>query len=249
MNKVIPTYEQFITEGRYDQLTGLITKEIFKTIKIAHSLHNLGVLKDLGELDANGFNDIQLEVNGGTQIDTDVFLKIKFTEGLSDKFAIDGTAWNTMDDISAIEIELNLDPNHIPKIYSKLNGFIQDAVRHEIEHLTQAGHNKKPFRPVPTRAKTRNKISFDFGNAYKYFILRDEIPAMVHGMYRKTKVEKVPLDETFDIYLNYMIKEKFISIKERDLILKKWFAYSLKKLPAAQYSDKYNYILDKLRTK
>lgn len=248
MNKIVPSYKEFILEGKYDQLTGLITKEIFKIIKIGFTLHQLGLLKDLGEIDKNGFNDVVIEIDG-TKIDTDVFLKLKFTKNLPQKFAIDGSAWNAMQDISAIEIELNLDPNHIPKIYSKLNGFIQDAVRHELEHLTQGGQNKKSFRPMPTRAKTRNRISFDFGNAYKYFILRDEIPAMVHGMYRKTKIEKNTLDKTFDIYLDYMIDEKFISRKERDTILKKWFAYSLKKLPSAQYSDKYNYILDKLRKK
>jgi len=249
MSKIIPTYTEYIFEGRYDQLTGILTREIFKTIKIAYSFHSLGISDELGAVDEDGFYGMQLEYNKGKNLfDTEVFVRLKFSDSVSGNgFSIDGGAWTTGKLSSEIEIEIVIDPNQIPKIYSKLNGFIQDAIRHEIEHLTQAGPNKNPERPLATREKTRNKISIDLGNAYKYFILRDEIPAMVHGMYRKAKIEKISLDNAFDIYLNYMIEEKVISIKERDIILKKWFEYSLKKLPTAQYSKKYNYILDKLQ--
>lgn len=248
MNKnFVPTFEQYIFEGKYDKLTGILTKKIFNFLKVGYSLYSLGLLDQLGKIDDEGFFGAFVS-DDKTILDVDTFLRFKFSKDVSSTgFAIEAFAYNKKGEDAAIEVVITLDPNRIPRIYSYLNGFIQDAVRHEIEHLTQGGENKKPFRPMPTRSKIRNRISVEKGNAYKYYILRDEIPAMCHGMYRKAKVEKITLDAAFDIYLNYIVEEDIISNQEKELVLKKWFEYSLKHLPAAQYSKKYDFILDKLR--
>jgi hypothetical protein len=153
-------------------------------------------------------------------------------------FVADGGAYTEDKEYAFIQLELTLDPANEPACYNKVVGVMKDIVRHEIEHLTQAGPNRLPQRPRATRSATRNKIAVNRGNAYKYYLLRDEVPAMVVGMNRLARHEKKPLDVVFLEFLEDQKPTKFLTDKEIRLIMKTWIAYARKRLPDALYSDR-----------
>jgi hypothetical protein len=217
------TLYQFLNEGRYDKISGTIVDAIWKCIKATSVL---------GEHKKKTFE--LGEFSGPVYIDEVNFYITR--EPIATGVAIDAGAYPSE---NSLEIILTIDPNKEPQIYNKVNSLLQDAVRHEIEHLTQGGENRIPDRPKITPAKVRDKISFKNGNAYKYFVLKDEIPAMVNGMYRSAKTEKKPLDIVFNEYLDYYIGENIISQKQADSIIKTWIEYAKKNLPVAQYSKEY----------
>jgi hypothetical protein len=167
-------------------------------------------------------------------IDTVVVKITRESIPVSRGFVVDAGAYVTDNEI---EVVINIDPTKEPQVYSKLNAVVQDAVRHEIEHLTQGGDNRMEGKPKLVGSSVRDKISVKNGNSYKYFLLRDEIPAMVHGMYRQAKKEKRPLDDIYNEYLDYFVEENVISKAEASKILKTWLALAKKELPAAIYSN------------
>jgi len=219
----IKSFQEFINEGRYDELTTKSVRACWPIIKLSSTAGISERTFDLGEISAGGvYFDLVLEIKRET---------LSFPQG----FVLDAGAYTQKGD-NLIEILINIDPSKEPQVYSILNAKLKDAFRHEIEHLSQAGKNKVPGKPTATRAKTRNKINVDNKNIYKYFLLRDEIPAMVHGMYKQAKTQKRPLDDIFNEYLDYFLDDKLISSSERDKILKVWIDFAKKNLPAAQYS-------------
>jgi hypothetical protein len=219
----IKSFQEFLFEGRYDKLTSKTVKSLWPVIKVTRVAGESEYVLNLDEISEGGiFFDLILEITR---------MPIPIPQG----FVIDAGAY-TQKGNNALEIIIKIDPTKEPQVYTKLNAKLQDAVRHEIEHLTQSGKNKVPGKPTATRAKTRDKINIDNNNIYKYFLLRDEIPAMVHGMYRQAKTEKRKLDEIFNEYLQYFIDEKIISNGEMEIVLDAWIRFAKKKLPAAQYS-------------
>lgn len=213
---------EYLNEGKYDKITGQIVDLIWTAIKIT---------RPKGEHEAEMYS-WEIDTSSPLYID-----EIKFyisREPVATGVSIDAGAYP---EENAIEVLLTIDPSAEPNIYNKVNSLLQDAVRHELEHLTQGGENRIIDRPKLTPEKTRNKIDAKFGNAHKYFTLKDEIPTMVNGMYRSAKTQKKPIDVVFNEYLNYYIGEKIITQKQADSILKVWIDYAKKNLPAAQYSE------------
>lgn len=215
---------EFLNEGRYDKISGHIVDLIWEAIKVT---------RPKGEHETEEFF-WYIDTPAPLYIDEVQFYITR--EPVATGVAIDAGAYVSE---NTIEVLLTIDPSQEPKIYNFVNSLLQDAIRHEIEHLTQGGENRIEDRPRLTPKTTRDKISIKKGNAHKYFTLRDEIPAMVNGMYRSAKTEKQPLDFIFNRYLEYYISEKILTQKQADKILKTWIDYAKKKLPAAQYSKDY----------
>ena len=85
-------------------------------------------------------------------------------------------------DAPTLEMVLYIRPEAEPSSYELLNRKILEYVRHEVEHLLQKGINQQPGHAVTTREKTRTAAE----TSYRYFLLADEIPAMVAGIDRKS---------------------------------------------------------------
>jgi len=136
-----------------------------------------------------------------------------------------------------IDVLIHLNPDYEPQSYVKLNSKLQDAVRHELEHLFQGPDNMsfKEKKAQPTNFSYRQKIQKP-GTTHRYFTLKDEIPAMVNGMYRQAKTEKRPLDDIFKEYIGYYLQSGEITQKQYDKILSIWIDYAKKNLPKAQFS-------------
>ena len=113
-----------------------------------------------------------------------------------------------------------------------MNYKLNDVVRHELEHITQVGKNKIAGRVKPSTSRQRELSQKD----YRYFLLRDEIPAMVAGMYRQAKTQKKELDIVFSNYLDYFIEIGQMTEEQKTLVMDTWIDYVKKNYPAAKFS-------------
>jgi len=227
---------KILKEGRYDSITRDAVKRIFDHIKKSKIAYDKG--RNIGKKESDGFYEDILH-SYDEPLDFYLSLRYKREKVRGGDFKLNAYAYSSDPDYAIVEVEIVINPDSEPKVYSTLNSHIQDAVRHEIEHLTQAGLNKKQGKAKPTRSGTRDKISIENKNAYKYFLLRDEIPAMVHGLYKKAKHDKQPLDVTMEDYLNIFIKNGSITRSEKDKTMKAWIAFAKKNLTSSKFSKKY----------
>lgn len=227
--KMLPIIDDLMLERDYNATTNTYVKQIMMVVN-----HSKAEFDKRGKPADTKFKIYQFNPIG-SRVEFDLELRLK-RKPLNQMFLADGGAYTESKDMTYIQLEIILDPKNEPDCYNKLVGVMKDILRHEIEHLTQAGMNKLPFRPRPTRNKTRDKISVRKGNAFKYYLLRDEIPAMVIGMQRLAKHEKKPLDTTFIEFLRDQQDDKHLTDKEIAIIMKTWMAYARKRLPNALYS-------------
>lgn len=163
--------------------------------------------------------------------------KIKFDE---DGFAIDANSFISEKDIPEIEITIIIDANRAAimpgkDVYDDLNNRLHEVLYHEITHLNQVGINKDPFNEDPHRHNLRK----DSKNSYKYFILPEEIEAMVGGMYRRSKLEDTPLDTIFIDHLKPYLSRKFLNRIQMEAIILIWIKYALENYPGVHFTDKY----------
>lgn len=212
-----------MAEGRYDRITGLIVDLIWKDINESYEEY----LNDPEENDLQMFrHKIKLQM----YFVLDVVIKRTMRKGLK----IDAN----VEDDKKMNIVMEIGSNIQPSKNKLLNAKLQDTVRHEIEHLTQIpGINRKRKKISPTSYAERDRIS-DLKDSYAYFVLPDEIPAMVHGLYRKAKTEHEPLDDEMHEYLKFFVKEKDITRAQMKKIMVIWIKAAKKLVPKAHYSYK-----------
>ena len=127
-------------------------------------------------------------------------------------------------------VALFFGPDFSPKSYEKLFYRLQEVMRHEIEHLTQGGPNRIPDRPIYYGSTS------DLKTVYGHHKNKIEVPALVHGFYRRAKIEKRPLDEIMVEDLDADIQKGLLSKKQAENLLTIWLDYAKKNLPAARYS-------------
>jgi len=207
-----------LTEGKYDRPTGLIVDKIWEYIKKSKE-NKKGTSAYKTKIDING---VYVEL---TTI-------IKRNKNLDFQLAVDANQSS-----NEIQVLIMLNPDYEPEQYNKLNAKLQDTVRHELEHTLQdpTSINYKSGKPKMTSLDYRGKIQQDPALVHRYFTLKDEIPAMVNGMYRQAKTEKQPLDVIFKEYLEYFIKSEDITQAQADKIIGVWIEYAKENLPKAQY--------------
>lgn len=216
--------EQLVSEGRYDKVTGEIVDLIWGFVK-----HSLKDYNATGEEVSHYKHTIKIE-------SADILLNtfIKREKDIGYDLAVDANYGD-----SEIDIMIHLNPDSEPFSYKKLNAKLQDAIRHEIEHSLQDPESSsfKEKKPLPTTLAYRAQVQRNPNNIHRYFTLKDEVPAMVFGMYRQAKTEKRFLDDVFKEYLGYYLEVNEITKKQYDKILNTWMAYAKKNLPKAKYSS------------
>jgi hypothetical protein len=203
MKQIIPTFNDYLFEGRYDKLTGTFADLIFDKIKETRKKWEKEKIKNpkLKTLDSDIITipkfDKTLKFKSLLRI-------IRKIGGMPMGFIIDGftdiqpEGYREKDDI---EIDITIDPNMEPQCYNKLNIWLQDAIRHEVEHLTQEGDNLMQHKAFPASQEERERITAK--NIWKYYLLSDEIDAMIHGLYKASKLNKTEFDITASDYLNH----------------------------------------------
>jgi len=241
---MIKRFSQFIFESKYDSLASVFARDAFGIIKktagsklgkeISREFEydnplefilsiKLVRVEEFEPAKSKYFNRLPWEVinfeNKGFAIDANSFIP-KENEPESPE----------------IEIVLYISPEAEPQCYPELNYKLIDNIRHELEHLLQKGINKRTGHIVNTRKSIRSRAESD----YHYFLLADEIPAMVAGMYASAKKKRVPLDQEFEEYLKPFIETKLISQPEADKVMSTWVTFAKKVYPAAKFSNKYH---------
>ena len=155
-------------------------------------------------------------------------LKVLWKDGLRG-FHSGGDAYNETTrnaaDAPLIEIRFEIDPNSFPNILSKVALELRDTLRHEIEHITQSGWNLKPSKYLPSDQAMRRKIETGEKPAAGYFLLKKEIPAMIHGLYMKAKKSKTPFAVVVNNYLDNWVLNNTITETEKQKIISTWKSY------------------------
>jgi hypothetical protein len=193
---------------------------------------------------------IELKLEESPDFDNDIHFKSLSWEEINFNrygFAIDANMHINKGDLMLPEIIITLiiQPSRIPKLYKELNHRLIDLIAHEINHTRQIGWNREPFKVRPSSNSDRQLAKKN----YKYFLLPDEVEAMVKGSYERSKEQKVEIDKIFDNYLNPFLMVGKINQKQYNQILSTWIKHTLENYPDANLSinnQKIKNIVDKI---
>jgi hypothetical protein len=208
-----------LTEGRYDAITRKVVRDIMKAVTEGDSdSYNLPWdISNEQDYEQEGLSfSLELEVIRSEEVDS-----FEVRTAIADE-----------DEENIIMMTIILGPRFNSQKLEKLFYKLQEDIRHEIEHFTQMGPNRIEDRPV-YKGSTAN-LKTVYGH-HKNVI---EVPALVHGFYRRAKLEKRPIDEIMMDDLDAEIEKGFLTKKQAQKLLTIWVDYAKKNLPHAIYRDK-----------
>ena len=209
-----------LTEGRYDAITRKVVRDIMKLVTTS----------------SFGDHDLPYDINNEEyeyqqeNLGFSVELQIVKTEKVED-FFIDAATSDNDDDETVMLVKVFLNPTFDKQNLEKLFYKLQEVVRHEVEHFTQHG----PFRieDRPTYKGDTTNLKTVYGH-HKNVV---EVPALVHGFYRRAKLEKKPLDEIMIEDLDSEIEKGLLTKNQAENLLTMWLTYAKKNLPSAIYKN------------
>lgn len=213
--------KQLLLEGAYDKITTDASRIIVNLIKAGETEGSIDLeLKSNAPVD---FMDMKVEI----PIYVNINVIIEYVDGTPGGYDAVGFA-----DTDEIEIQLTIDPNKLPHLYSALIPTIKEAVRHELEHVAQLNG----LRPEAEEFEKYEIELSDLRDTKKeltdYFLLRHEIPAFVRGLYKAAKTRKKPLDVVIDNFL----EDYAHRMSDVNKVRRAWINYAKRNLPAAQWS-------------
>ena len=207
-----------LTEGRYDAITRKVVRDIMKAVTEGDSdSYNLPWdISTEQEYEQEGLS-FSLELDIVRTNDVEIF-EVR-------------TAVADEDEENIIMMTIILGPRFNSQKLEKLFYKLQEDIRHEIEHFTQIGPNRIKDRPT-YKGSTAN-LKTTYGH-HKNVI---EVPALVHGFYRRAKLEKRPLDEIMMDDLDSEIERGLLTKNQAQKLLTLWISYAKKNLPSAIYKE------------
>lgn len=235
----IKSFDDFLFEGKYDGLTGKISAAIMQKIKETNSgeVYFDGIKIIYGPddnvpsfdvlIDNEEFLNVDYFIDPISGLDVNVFISIIRDEAPEFKgnFILDG---ETDDENSVIYIFLYLTPGSEPKFYPDIALDLRNLIRHEIEHLTQRGWGEMKGKKMRRNEGVRKRIRSNPELYYRYYTLKDEIPANLQGLYSEAKSRKLPFAEVVNNYLNKKIEQGVIPSSEKSRIYRIWRATAQK---------------------
>ena len=235
---MIKSTKQILSEGRYDSFVRMISKDILKSVKetegdMEHT-HQVDLPYDInrGESYIFNFNEKILS------LDVELFIKrSEDTINLGNRevpYYI--KTYISEDDVLVMEILI--DESYGRSFYEEMFYKINEDVRHEIEHYLQ-NIFKDRNQPLQDTAK--------YVTTFAHHMDPSEVEALVHGFYRRAKLEKKPLDVVMSEDIQKDIQEGNLTIEEGNTLLSIWTKYAINKLPKAQFSNSFKrqFIVDK----
>jgi len=233
---------RLLIEGAYDRVVGEVNKAIFKVMKDAFAAAGTPenpktyngyeifkdpipgqTLQDVFEDEDYGIEVGEFETPEGS-FEVELKLAISVDAVEPGKHFIDGGA---EDDSDFPKIEVHIGLNSIDEtMYFKLQPWLRDLMRHEIEHLTHGKDSDllKPSKLIRGDKALRKKIQSNPEMYYKYFLLPKEVDANIHGLYAKAKTMKQPYQKVVDDYLDSLVDDGVIKPNHRAEIYNKWKA-------------------------
>lgn len=221
--------EDFLFEGKYDRLVGQISADAMKLIKDTNTpsgeyggikiryTENDDVPSFNTLIDEDKFLDVGDYFDPGTNLDVFVKLVIVRDEApvYTQDFILDG---NADEDPAILYIELTINPASEPQCYTQLAPEMRNLIRHEMEHLTQRGWNTIPSKKMKRNYAQRIKIQSDPESYYKYYKLKDEVDANLHGIYAEAKTRKIPFNEMVIKFLDDRIAKGIVPADKKQEI-------------------------------
>ena len=204
-------YEKLgIQRGTIESEVQFLSREILELFK-----DNIGKPYETGGIE--GYIE-----GGEVVLEYEIDLKFIPSDGIPG-FSFDASA-----DDENIEIEITYNPNSFPDELNNLNAELKETLRHEIEHITQFG-----FELKGGFEEYKGSIPF-----HKYLQLSHEIPAFVRGLYKRAKVKKMSLKDTFNEFFDDYI-DSFNNPQEIEQVRTAWSNWARENLPDAQLDENY----------
>jgi hypothetical protein len=227
LNDPFGLLEDILYEGAYDSLVTQLTKAtINKWVEDSKKK----------PMPKKSFVDIDIDdVDGkGREIEFNYVGLVEFDKKV-DGYEVDGTSNSGEDEgkMPFVATLFRINPKVLPQAWSKISADVSDVIRHEIEHLTQAGDNVRG-QQYDEKGNLVDKGKYmdddiilrDLINKAKvlpqsdYYKLEKEVDAMLQGLYLKAKKTKKPFK---DVIKNYLSVAPGIETKEdREIILNLW---------------------------
>jgi hypothetical protein len=232
---LIKAFGDFLFEGKYDSLTGKISAAVMQKIKETNNgEENFGGVKIIygpkddvppfsEMIDNEEYLDVDYFIDGVSGIDVRVVISIVRDESPEYKgeFILDG---ETDDQNSVIYLYLYLTPGTEPRVYPEIAIDLRNLIRHEVEHLTQRGWGEKEGKKMRRNEGVRKRITGNPELYYRYYKLKDEIPANLQGLYSEAKTRKLPFKEVVHNYLDKKVDQGVIPSTEKMRIYRLWKA-------------------------
>jgi len=225
---------KFKHEPEYDRLSETIARQVCRTIETTDNLETTFDFEEPLEF------TLILTVNRTTTFNAKRTIEFKNLpwESLNFKnkgFAINSKSYVPEDAVPEIEVIVHVSDTLGPQGYSILYYKLIDDIRHEIEHLLQQGINKSPTHAVRVNQSTRDKAQSN----YKYFLMANEIPAMVSGMHASSSARETPIDSEFEEYLIPFLEYSIINKQQFLKIMKSWLDFAKQTYPKLRTTNKY----------
>jgi hypothetical protein len=128
-------------------------------------------------------------------------------------------------------VEVIIDDTYGREHYEQMFYKISEDVRHEVEHYLQDIFPDRQQPDIPNTA--------DYETIFTHHMDPSEVEALVHGFYRRAKLEKRPLDEVMLEDIQKDIQDGNLTPDEGDTLLNTWVSYAIKNLPQAKYSNSF----------
>lgn len=210
-------------EGRYDRLTGILTKEVFKYLKdTAGKSSYKGQQIQYDERPS--FSPDESNIIGNfsdstSDIEVDLSISVARVKSMKNKFYVTGYAL-TDEGVLVIHIYMGTEVEE-PKVYSNLLPHIKSTIRHEIEHLTQRGWNVNPSKKRKFMWAARAEYKLDTTKSWKYYTLADEVDANLHGIYAIAKAAKIPFQDAVYSFLDELMSSGKVTYEQSRTIYNK----------------------------
>lgn len=226
------SYDEYsINEGHEDQISSELVREIFdKVLKFRETdTYKTIFVRDLDEPLPFEIR-VKLKKTDEYDIPSDSEFKNLAWEEFNMKkhgFIINANTFIKGDahDESLIEVVILLDSKS-KKYQKELYYKLHDIISHEIHHVTQFDSEEEieELGKNPHVHKRREAAQDD----YQYFLLDDEIPAMIKGMNRRSQIEGKPLDQIFKEYFDPFLKHGFMTDEQYNEVMKTYIEYAVK---------------------
>ena len=164
-----------------NQLTRKVVKDILHILKTEEVLEDLYILPDyVSGIDGDEYTNGDLEFN--------VTLHILENPNQTSTFMVDANMGGDFDD--EIEVIITLGPEFGQEDYQQIQGFLNDYVRHEIEHVIDALEGNEVETPEGL-------------TPFEYYTQPHEVRAQKAGFKRRAKIEKRPVEDVVKDYIEY----------------------------------------------
>jgi hypothetical protein len=223
--KYIKHIDGFLNEGRarYDSLTRQIVKETIDTW-VADWKKGKKVMSYETYVNKAGLVfDIECNLYLDSHPD---FGKV---EGTFQSFDSTGADSSTIDlegddQDPYIVIELGVLSTELPGFWSSIYMYLSDIVRHEIEHITQGGHNIGNYKPGKPDNEEVDQIMRQMINRgllpkHSYLLLPKEVDANLQGLRYAAKKQRISMMQAID---DYLATQDYLTPKTREQVLAKW---------------------------